>query len=76
MTDVKHLHEALIFADPVVNQNWTVLQFAYAGPFSNAAAHSWKTGEQIHVVEQSVAKTRSGLAVIFGNVTDDLGEIA
>jgi hypothetical protein len=50
-----------------------VLQFAYAGPFADSAAHSWS--EQIYVVEQSIAKTGSRLAVVFGNAAKNLGEV-
>ena len=75
MPEVKYLHEVLIFVDLVVNQNRAVQQFAHPRPFSDRATHAGKPSEQIHVVEQGVAKTRGSLAVVFGNVADDLGEI-
>ena len=75
MTEVKHLYEVPIFSDSVVNHNRTMLQFTHAGPFSNGATHAGKPREQFHMVEQSVAKTRGSLAVVFGNVPDDRGEI-
>jgi hypothetical protein len=62
-------------ANPVVNHDRTVLQFAYSGPFADSTAHTGKPREQIYVVEQSVAKTGSRLAVVFGNVPENLGEI-
>jgi hypothetical protein len=50
-------------------------QFADTRPFSDSASHSRKARQQIHVVKQSIAKTRSRFIVVFGNVADDLGEI-
>jgi hypothetical protein len=76
MTEVQHLHKVLIVTDSIVNHHRTVLQFAHAGLFSDSAAHIGKPSEQIHVVEQSVAKTGGRLAVVFGNLAEDLGEIA
>ena len=75
MTEVKHLYEVPIFSDSVVNHDRAMLQFTYAGPLSNRAAHARKPREQFHMVEQSVAKTRGSLAVVFGNVPDDRGEV-
>jgi hypothetical protein len=38
-------------------------------------SHAWKPAEQIDVIEQSLAKTGSGLAVVLGDIPDDLGQI-
>ena len=75
MADVKHFHETLIFMDLVVDQNRAMQQFAHTRPFSDGASHAGKASQQVHVVEQSIAKTRSCLIVVFGNVADDRGEI-
>lgn len=75
MPKVKHFHETLIFADLVVDQNRAMQQLANARPFSDGASHAGKASQQVHVVEQSIAKTRCSLIVVFGNVADDLGEI-
>jgi len=50
-------------------------QFANARPFSDGASHARKARQQVHVVKQSIAKTRSRFSVVFGNVADNLGEI-
>ena len=44
-------------------------------PFSDGAPHAWETSQQLHMVEQRATKARSSLIVIFGNMTDDAGEV-
>lgn len=53
-----------------------MLQFSYAGPFSDRATHARKPAKQIHVVKQSAPKTHGSLAVVLGNMADDFSEIA
>jgi hypothetical protein len=50
-------------------------QLANTRPFSNGASHAGKTSHQVHMVEQSIAKTRSRLIVLLGDMADDLGEV-
>jgi hypothetical protein len=75
MTEVKYFHCTLILTDLVVNHYRTMQQLANARPFSDGFSQAWKTSWQVHVVEQSIAKTRSRSIVVFGNVADDLGEV-
>jgi len=75
MTDVKHFHETLIFTDLVVDQNRAMEQLANARSFSNGTSHAGKTSQQVHMVEQSIAKTRSRIVVLLGDMADDLGEV-
>jgi hypothetical protein len=75
MTEVKHFHGTLIFTDLVVDQNRAMEQLANARSFSNGASHAGKTSQQVHMVEQSVAKTRSRIVVLLGDMADDLGEV-
>jgi hypothetical protein len=75
MTEVKHFHETLIFTDLVVDQNRAMEQLANARSFSNGASHAGKTSQQVHMVEQSIAKTRSRIVVLLGDMADDLGEV-
>ena len=75
MTKVKHFNNALFFPDSVVNKNGTMLQFSHAGAFSNCASHAGKPAEQIHVVEQSTAKTHGCLAIVLGNIADDFSKV-
>jgi hypothetical protein len=76
MTEVKHLDYMFILTDSVVHKNGTMLQFSYAGAFSDNSTHVRKPFEQIHMVEQSVAKTQGGVAIVVGNTVDDFSEIA
>jgi hypothetical protein len=50
-------------------------QLANARSFSNGASHAGKTSQQVHMVEQSIAKTRSRIVVLLGDMADDLGEV-
>ena len=75
MPEVEHFHKTLVFTDLVIDQNRAMQQFANARPFSDGASHARKARQQVHVVKQSIAKTRSRFSVVFGNVADNLGEI-
>jgi hypothetical protein len=75
MTEVKHFHKTLIFTDLVVDQNRAMEQLANARSFSNSASDAGKTSQQVHMVEQSIAKTRSRIIVLLGDMADDLGEV-
>jgi hypothetical protein len=37
--------------------------------------HAWELAEQIDVIEQSLAKTGSGLVVVLGDMSHDSGQI-
>jgi hypothetical protein len=76
MTEVKHFDDVFVFANPVVNKNGAVLQFPYARPFSYCATHAGEQAKQIHMVEKSAAKTHGCLAIVLGNVADDVSEVA
>jgi hypothetical protein len=75
MTKVKHFDNVLIFADSVVNENRAVLEFSYAGTFSDRATHPGESAQQIHVIQYGVAKARGGFAIIIGNMADDFSEV-
>ena len=75
MPEVKHFHQTLIFMKFVIYENRTMHQFAYTRLFARRAAHTRKAGEQIHVIEQGIAKSGCSFAVVFGDVSDDLREI-
>jgi hypothetical protein len=75
MTEVKHFDDVLILADSVVNNNRAMLQFSHSVTLSDRTTHAGKPGEQTHVVEQSIAKPRGSLAIVFGNAADNFGEI-
>ncbi len=75
MTEVKYFDEMLVLAYLVVDQNGAVQQLTDARAFAKSATHAGKASQQLHVVEQRVAETRSSLRVIFSDVVDDLSEI-
>jgi hypothetical protein len=75
MPEVKHFHQPLVFMQLVINKNRTMHQFAYPRPFAYSAAHTRKASEQVHVIEQGVAKTGGCIAVVFCDVSNDLREI-
>jgi hypothetical protein len=73
---MKHLYEALIFVDSVVNENRAMNQFPNPRPFADDAAHTREASQQINVVEQGVAKAGGRLDIVFGDVADDAGKIS
>lgn len=75
MADMEDLDFAIGFADPVINEKWTVQELADKGPFANQASHSREPSEQFDVCGQGTAKARSSLCVTFGNMADDFGEV-
>jgi len=75
MAEVKHFDNAFIFPDPIINKNGAMLQFSHAGTLSDSSTYTGKPGKQIHMVEQSGAKTHGCLAIVFCNVADDFSEV-
>lgn len=67
---------ALILADTVINQDRTVQQLADTRTLPDGTAHSGKSRQKLHMIEQRTAKTRGSFGVILSDVPDDLGEIA
>jgi hypothetical protein len=76
MTEVKHFDDVFVFLNSIINKNGAKLQFSNAGPFSDRAHHAGEPAKQIHVVEQTAAKTPGCLAIVLGNVPDDFSEVA
>jgi hypothetical protein len=76
VTEVKHFDGVFIISNSVVNNYGTMLQFSDAGTFSDCATHAREPAKQIHVIEQSAAKTLGGLVIVLGNMADDFSEVA
>jgi hypothetical protein len=57
MTEVEHLYRIPVFLDLVVHENRSVHQFTHARPLTDDVAHVWESRKQIHMIEQSIAKT-------------------
>ena len=75
MAEMKDLNQTLLLMDLVVDENRAVDQLAHSRPFSSGVSHAGEPAEQIDVIEQSLAKTGSGLAVVLGDMPHDLGQI-
>jgi len=75
MSKMKNLDQPLVFMDSVVDDDWAVDQFTHARPLVYGVAHARKPAEQIHAIQQSLAKAGSGLTVVPGDVPNDLGQI-
>jgi hypothetical protein len=75
MTKMKNLNQALLLMDLVVNKNRTVDQLTHRRPFAGGASHVTEPAEQIDAIEQSLAKTGSGIAVVLGDMPHNLGQI-
>ena len=66
MPKLNQFDETFALVNSVIDQNRAVQQFAYAGAFPGDATHAGKTGEQIYMVEQRVAKAGGCASVILG----------
>ena len=73
---MEHFYEALVFVDSVVNEDRAMNQFPNPRSFADDAAHTGEASQQIHVVEQGVAKAGGELRIVLGDVADDAGEIS
>ena len=76
MSEMKDFDEPPVFTNLVIDQNRAVQQFSDVGPFSDDTTHAGISSQQFHMIEQGVAKTGSGLIVIFGDIANDLSEIS
>jgi len=50
-------------------------QFTHSRPLAYGITHARKPAEQIDVIQQSLAKAGSGLAVVPCDMPNDLGQI-
>jgi hypothetical protein len=75
MAKMKNLNQTFLLMDLVVNQNRAVDQLTHPRPIASSVPDAWEPAEQIDVIEQSLAKTGSGLVVVLGDMPHDLGQI-
>ena len=75
MAKMKDLNQTLLLMDLVVDENRAVDQLTHPRPFARGVPHAGEPAGQIDVIEQSLAKTGSGLAVVLGDMPHDLGQI-
>ena len=75
MAKMKDLNQTLLLMDLVVDENRAVDQLTHLRPFASGVPHAGEPAEQIDVIEQSLAKTGSRLAVVLGYVPHDFGQI-
>src|ERR1039458_4513498 len=75
MAEMKDLNQTLLLMDLVIDENRAVDQLTHPRPFASGVPHAGEPAEQIDVIEQSLAKTGSGLAVVLGDMPHDLGQI-
>ena len=71
MAEMKNLNHAPRLVDLVVGENRAVDQLTHLGPFADGVSHAWKPPEQIHVVEQGLSKTGSGVVIVPGDMPHD-----
>lgn len=73
MPEVQHLDYSIVLADLVIDQNRTMCQFANARSLPDCSTHARKISQELYMIEERLAKPRSGLAIIFGYAPDDFG---
>jgi len=64
-----------IFLEQVIDRNRAVDQFSYARSLAYARSHPGEPRQQLDMVKQGIAESLGSLGIIFGDVTDDFGEV-
>ena len=64
------------FVQLVIDHDGTVRQFSYPRSLANSAASVRKILQQFDVVQQGIAEALGGIGIIFGDIADDLGQVA
>ncbi len=72
---MKYFYEASVVAYLIIDHNRAVYQLAHTRSAIDGAAHPRKATEQLHMIEQSIPKSCSGVGVIVGNNANDRGQI-
>jgi hypothetical protein len=75
MAEMKNLNQAPRLVDLVVDENRAVDQLTHLRPFADSVSHAWKPPEQIHLIEQGLSKTGSGVVMVAGDMPHDPREI-
>jgi hypothetical protein len=75
MPEVKDLHEAMLFTDPIVDQNGSMHEQANVLQLVNRAAYVRKFLQQIDVVENCLAESLGGCRETIPRVSQDFLEV-
>lgn len=75
MSQMKNLNQTLLLMDLIVDKDRGVDQPAHPRSSASGVPHAGEPTEQIHVIEQGLAKTGSGLAVVLGDLPHDPGQV-
>jgi hypothetical protein len=75
MAKMKHLNQALLLMDAVVNEYWAVDKFTDSRSLVEDVPHAREPAEQIDVVQQSPTEAGGGLTVVQGDMVHDPGQI-
>lgn len=70
MPQVNDFDFALAFVDLVINQNRAVEQFSDMRSLTGHAAYARKASQQLDMIQQGTAESRSGGGIVHGNVAD------
>jgi hypothetical protein len=75
MAEMKDLNQTLLPMNLVVNHNRAVDQPTGTRSSAGDIPHTREPAEQIHVIEQGLAKAGSSLVVVLGDMPNNLGQI-
>jgi hypothetical protein len=75
VSQVKDFYQMFVLPKLVIDQNWAVRQFSHPSSLTDCAAHAWESRQQVHMVEQGIAKAPRGVSIVFGNAADDFSEV-
>jgi len=75
VSEVQDLDGVRLLNDPVIDEKWTVDQFAHAATLRDWHAHARESDKQIDVIEKRTAKAERGLCVVVGDAADDFVKI-
>jgi len=75
MAEVENFDQSLLLKDLVVNENRAVDQLTHLRPLADGVSHVREPPEQIDMIQQCLAKTGGGLAVVLGDMAHDPGQV-
>lgn len=75
VAQVQNLDESFVFADLVINQDRTMRELTHAGALANGDTYARESREQLHVIEQGIAKMLRSIRILFGDVADYFLEV-
>ncbi len=76
MPQVQDFDHAPGLVNLIINRNRAVHELPHLWAFANGRAYAGELLEELQMVQQGVAETLSSVGIVFGDVANDLSQIA